>query len=342
MKLLIALLCLFSISVYSFDLSEEISQLNQEYGRILDHPIIIFDKKEVLPLIRNLNDREARKFLISYVQEKFDVEITENEAHNFLPYFRTINGSAVALPSLIDYRSKKMKFCAVFPNGVENSLEDEVKRMLDYSPEYDFYGDFDFKKIEKLFTLEELRLFSLYHELSHCLDEVFLPENYMYEPSAHGLHLSESFAEVNALFLLFQRKGMKKLGIKRSILRTAYTKHMGPAIANKVTVFESPVVKASGSIYFLSPILIAAQRLIENYSVKVDELDIFQTIALSKEVVDHHAINSRSFQALVLRMRDGMEEAKKHYKKMAALSPELFLAAYLDLIYFDVFIEESL
>lgn len=343
MKLISIFLFLISFSSYCFDLSDEVSQLNREYGNALDYPIIIFDKKEIVPLVKNLNENDARQVIIQYIKEKFDVTVSENEAHNLLPYFTSMNASAVALPFFEDYFSKKMKFCAVLPNGVENDLPSEVKRILGFDPAHNGYGNFDFKEIEKLFTIEELRLFSLYHELSHCLDKHFLPDNYIGEPSAHGVHLSESFAEVNALFLLAQRKELNKLGTKRSILRTVYTKHMGPLLANgEISIFGGPLLKAGGVIYFLSPVLIAGQRMLENFRRKVLDLDLLETLELSREVVEHHGINSRSFQAFVMTMSDGVENTQKHYKKMATLAPDLFLATYQDLLYFNLIIDESL
>lgn len=335
---------LILVNSFAVDLTEEIKLLNRDYGRVMDYPIVIFDKKEVVPLVTGKSESESSDIIKKYLLDKYEIQATDNEAYNLVPYFTVMNGSAVALPFFQGtWRDKRVHFCAVLPNGNDNDLKSEVRRILGHDPRTNVYDGFDFSYFEENFTLEELYLFSLYHELSHCLDTYFLPKNYEGEPSGHGVHKSESFAEVNALFLLAQRKGMKRLGAKRSLIRTTYSKYMGPYFADSDTpIFGGQLVKQGGAIYFLTPALLAAQRKLEDFNRDVIDFSLDQTLELSREIVDHHAINSRSFHALFMAYQDGFEDAGEHYKKMAQEAPELFLNTYYDLMFYQTLIEASL
>ncbi|MFG1481649.1 hypothetical protein ABMA79_08545 [Halobacteriovorax sp. HFRX-2_2] len=340
----IALSCLLVSSAFASDLatdlSSEIKVLNAEYGNIKDYPIVIFDKSEVIPLLKGHSEEEQIKLLSVYMLQKFNIELERNEAINLIPYFGILNGSASALPFMKGGWSNEFKFCAVFPNGVVNDLPSEVRRVLGHSDEVDVYENFDFSQFEKIFSLEELHYYSLYHELSHCLDDIYLPENYQAPPSGHGVHQSESFAEVNALFLMAQKKGLKRIGINRALLRKTYSKYMGPYLASdKVSPFAGEVVKQGGGVYFLSPVLIAAQREIENYNKDVLKYDLNETLKLSATIVEHHSINSRSFQGFAKYFKDGKEETLKYYKGLADRDPDLFLASYYDLVYLTSILE---
>ncbi|WP_412471840.1 hypothetical protein [Halobacteriovorax sp. RT-1-4] len=321
-------------------LSNEIKVLNAEYGNVKNYPIVIFDKSEVVPILKGHTEEQQIKLLSEYMIQKFGIELERNEAINLIPYFGVLNGSASALPFMKGGWSKEFKFCAVLPNGIINDLPSEVKRSLGHDDRVDVYKDFDFSKIERLFSLEELYYFSLYHELSHCLDDIYLPMNYQSPPSGHGVHESESFAEVNALFLLAQKKGLKRIGMNRALLRKTYSQYMGPYLASdKVSPFAGEIVKQGGGVYLLSPVLIAAQREIENYNKNVLKYDLNETLKLSATIVGHHSINSRSFRALVKYFEDGKEDTFEYYKGLADRDPDLFLATYYDLIYLTSILE---
>ncbi|MFG1503848.1 hypothetical protein [Halobacteriovorax sp. ZH5_bin.2] len=322
------------------DLSNEIKVLNAEYGNVKDYPIVIFDKSEVVPLLKGHNEEEQIKLLSEYMLHKFNIELEKGEAVNLIPYFGVLNGAASALPFMKGGWSKEFKFCAVLPNGVMNDLPSEIRRVLGHSEGVDVYKNFDFSEFENLFSLDELYYFSLYHELSHCLDDIYLPKNYRSSPNGHGIHESESFAEVNALFLLAQRKGLRRLGIKRALLRKTYSKYMGPYLASdKVVAYAGDIVKQGGGVYFLSPVLIAAQRELENYRKGVLNYDLNKTLELSANIVAHHSINSRSFHALVKYFKDGREDVFDYYKELANQDPDLFLASYYDLVYLTSILE---
>ncbi|AYF43926.1 hypothetical protein BALOs_0916 [Halobacteriovorax sp. BALOs_7] len=325
---------------FAFDLSSEVEKLNEEYRNTYEYPIIIFDKNEIAPKLVGLEETDQIEIVKNYTLDVHDIELSHNEAVNLVPYFTSLNGAASAIPFFERGWGKELKFCAVLPNGIMNDLSAEVRRVLGDSKEVDVYENFDFSRFENLFTLEELYLYSLYHELSHCLDQNFMLKNYSSSPSAHGVHEAESFAEVNALFLLAQKKGMRNLGAKRSLLRKTYSQYMGPYLASdKVSTFAGPIVKKGGSVYFLTPAIIAAQRELENYKKGVMDFNLEQTLALSKEVVEHHAINSRSFQALNKSFKDGSEEAKRYYRDLSQRDPDLFLATYYDLLYLSVLLD---
>lgn len=329
-----------SFSSFAFDLSLEVANLNEEYGNTYSYPIVIFDKNEIAPKLVGLEESEQVEIVKEYTLKTHGVELSDGEAVNLVPYFTVLNGAASAIPFFEKGWGRDVKFCAVLPNGVMNDLPNEVRRVLGHTEEVDVYDEFDFSIFEQLFTLDELYLYSLYHELSHCLDKEFMLDNYTSSPTAHGVHEAESFAEVNALFLLAQKKGMRRLGTKRALLRKTYSQYMGPYFASdKVGPFAGPMVKKGGSIYFLSPAIIAAQRQLNDYGKGVMNYSLEETLKLSEEVVEHHAIDNRSFQALVMYFRDGSDEAKKYYRDLADRDPELFLASYYDLLYLSTILE---
>lgn len=342
-NVLIALTTVFSLNAFAVDMRQEIRDLNHDYGRIMGYPVLVFDKAEIRGRLKqknllapNSDERYQALEIRNYVAEVMGVQMDMPDAANLVPYIAGENNAAAsALPFFKDAR-KTMKYCAVLPNGVENSHEQEVKRILGALDQEHLYAGFDFKKANPLMTLEQLQLFSLYHELSHCLDQTYLPALYEFEIDPHAVHQAEAFAEVNALFMLAQRKDMTRLGTSRAILRTLYSKYYGPYLAQSgPSFFGGPAHSRGGSIYFLTVPLLKAQQEVESFQRKVKNLDTMQTLALSREVVQHHAMKSRSFQALHMYFTDGKEATFAHYLKLSSKAPDLFLYAYQDLLYYN-------
>ena len=341
--LLLALTTAISLNAAALDMSQEINGLNRDYGQAMGFPIMIFDKQEVRQRLQQKNllvagaDEQQQAYIIyQYALEKFGVKMDGPDAANLVAYIAGQNNShASAMPFFKDAR-KTMKYCAVLPNGVENTHEQEVKRILGALDQEQIFKGFDFNKAYPLMTLEQLKLFSLYHELSHCLDQTYLPSLYEFEIDPHAVHQAESFAEVNALFMLAQRKDMTRLGSSRAILRGLYSKYYGPYLAQSgPSFFGGPAHQRGGSIYFLTIPLLKAQQEVESFQRRVKDLNLQQTLALSREIVKHHAMKSRSFQALHMMFTDGKEATEAHYLKLSRKAPDLFMYPYQDLLYFN-------
>ncbi len=327
------------VQVHALELSTEITALNKEFNGSLGYPIMVVDKADFQKRLMakglggTASERDITRELYFYAREKHGIDMPPDEAAQLAPYFLGRNGSASAMPFFTDnVRREQMKYCVVLPSGLKTTHLQDIKRAIGADGQEELFKGIDVLKLQSLMTQQELELFSLYHELSHCLDQKFLRGMYEFETDPHDVHLAESFAEVNALLLLNQRHGFDKLGAARSLLRQVYSKYYGPAIAaNKQVAFSVPVAKAGGSIYFLSPVLLAGQKEIDNRRVQNISLD--QTLELSKMLVEQHALPQRSFQALNMMMTDGAEKIVPHYQKLANKSPRHFLQAYQDLLF---------
>lgn len=346
MRSVLLLISLFvSLSAGAFSLSEEIRQLNKDFGKVLPYPILIFDKDEVREFLRRQNvldsgdDKRIAAQLAIYVRQKFNFELTEGQAHNLAPYLTILNSAASALPLFEGYQSNVAPTaCVVMPNGENLNHREELKRILGVSPGVNPYGNLDFSRLEKLMSLEEIKLFSLYHELSHCLDQFFTPALHASEPEPHQIHLAESFAEINAVFLLSQRKELKHIAAARVVLRGLYSKYFGPYLAKHPPTMAGAAYNKGGSIYFLSPQLVIAQSQLDNFDLNVQNMNLKQTLSLSRRMVESHAIHFRSFPALHVLFQEGSDAAQSKYKEMARNHPTLFQRAYFDLLSWSSFL----
>lgn len=328
-------------SVAAVSMSEEIAKLNRDFSNTLGYPIFVVDKADFQKMLaeKNLAGTEDRNVLVpafTAYARAHGIPMEPQDAAQLTAHFTHLNNSASAMPFYTDkFRRTQMRFCVVLPSANNSSHLDEVKRIIGADGQEEIYKGFDVSKLLPLLTQEELQLFSLYHELSHCLDRNYLAALFEDEPVPHNVHLAESFAETNALLLLAQRHGLKKLGIPRSMIRTLYSKYYGPAIANNQSnVYLGTVNKYGGSVYFLSPVLLAAQQELERNGEKIGAFNLEQTLALSKMLVEQHAISKLSFEALNMLIKDGPESIVPYYQRLAKKSPSKFLKPLQDMMYY--------
>lgn len=327
-------------------LSDEIANLNRDYNNSLGYPILVVDKTDFQKTLaaKNLAGTQDRGTLVrelTLYSRARGIPMEPQDAAQLTGHFTNLNSVASAMPFYTDnFRRTKMRYCVVLTSANSASHLDEVKRMIGADGQEEIYKGFDISKLMPLMTQEELQLFSLYHELSHCLDRNYLPAIFEDEPVPHNVHLAESFAETNALLMLAQRHGLKKLGAPRSMIRTVYSKYYGPAIANNQSnVYLGAVNKAGGSVYFLSPVLLSAQQEIERNSAEIAALSLEQTLALSKMLVEQHALSKLSFEALNMLIKDGPESIVPYYQRLAKKSPTKFLKPLQDMLYYKTMMD---
>lgn len=334
----------FSSSAHAAsDFNGEIAALNSDFSGALGYPILIVntdDFKKTLAA-KNLAGTEDKSLLareLTLYSRARGIPMLPQEAYQLTS---SLNGTASAMPFYKDRdRRTQMNYCVVLTSATAVSHLDEIKRIIGADGQEQIFKGLDFQKLLPLMTAEDLQLFSLYHELSHCLDRNYLPSIFEDEVVPHNVHLAESFAEVNALILLNQRHGAKKLGAPRSILRTLYSKYYGPAIAHNVdNPFLGTVNKAGGSVYFLSPVLLAGQQELERNAVQIAAMNLEQTLALSKMLVEQHALSKLSFEALNMLIVDGPETILPYYQRIAKKSPVKFLKAYQDVLYYKTMMD---
>lgn len=324
----------------AFDIAPEVKALNQEFNNY-NYPILVIDKNDSESFLRDQNfdrlpENKQVEILKSYFLKTFRMPLETNHAINLIPYFTILKSSAVAMPFA---ENGKNKLCVVLPSDNKGDHLSEVQRLLGYDPSLDLYKKIDFQKLTKLLSLEDLRLFSLYHELSHCLDPYYVVKFHNQDPDPHSIHQSESFAEVNALLMLSQRKNKRNLGIARALLRGLYTRHLGPFLAKQPPSMAGEAYNKGGAIYFLSFPLLEAQSQIESFSRRVRDMNLNETLALSKEIVEFRAMKSRSFYALHTAFHEGEENAHNYYLGLAQRDPDFFLIAYNDLVHSLTFLK---
>ncbi|AHI06076.1 hypothetical protein BDW_07880 [Bdellovibrio bacteriovorus W] len=341
-KTLLLTILSFSIGpiAHAFDIAPEVKALNQEFNNY-QYPILIIDKADSESFLSSQNfeklpENKQVDVLKNYFLRTFRMPLETNHAINLIPYFTVLKSSAVAMPFA---DNGKNKLCVVLPSDNKGDHLSEVQRLLGYDPSLDLYKKIDFQKLTKLLSLEDLRLISLYHELSHCLDPYYVVKFHNQDPDPHSIHQSESFAEVNALLMLSQRKGKRNLGTSRALFRGLYARHLGPFLAKQPPSMAGEAYNKGGAIYFLSFPILEAQSQIENFSRRVRDMNLQETLALSKEIVEFRAIKSRSFQALYMAFHEGEEKAHTYYLGLAQRDPDYFMIAYNDLLHSLTFLK---
>lgn len=316
-RLLLTLFFLFSQTSWAFDISSEIQELDSKYRNYMQYPILIFNKEEITSKLSGDYEKDL-DLVTKSVFEKFNLNITRVEADDILTYHTKLNGSATSL------RFKDTGFCAVFPAQINGSRDEEVKRLLGISKQYNPYPKNIVKKAVSLVTLEELKLMSLYHELAHCLDSVFIP-NHTFE-SSHSHHLVEGYAETLGLMMLQQKYQFNKLFLRRAALRSLYAKYFGKLLLTDPTiiVFEE-TEKEMGIVYDLSSMLLATQDInVRNQSLKQLEEE-------AKNIVEANSIPSRTISALRYYFQNDKTQALEMYKELAHNNPDLFFKTYINL-----------
>ncbi len=334
MKIALTLLALiFTQGLFaSVNIWDEARLLNQRFISYEAYPIVVFEKDILGPMLKDKSEEEQTEVLRNYLADKTNIELDDYEVQSFIPYFNQMNGSASALPIYkSDYRTKK--FCAVFAADNNNNLEEETARTLGINSESNPYPAGTVEKISKQFSLDELKLFSLYHELSHCLKSDFL----MTLPSmgTHTIHMNEAFAETNALLMLYAEKGMRRLGVKRANLRRYYSKYMGKYLAttDDIIIFDDSI-RSGGAIYNLAPTLLAGQRYIEDYSEELQGVSLESIVATTESIIKTNTLTSRQLSAMSNYLREG-KGAIERYRTLAEDIPDLLLSTYQFLLALD-------
>jgi hypothetical protein len=319
-------------------MQQEIQSLNQDFGHSQSYPIFILDKVDIRNFLssNNLNAKSSQqdlvKALMIYVYQKFNYKAEPSDVFELLSYIVGQNTGASAMPFFVDTVHHEMKYCVVLPSDALADHAAEVKRILGADGQEEIFKDLNLEEVGRLLTTEEIQLFSLYHETSHCLDQKYLPQ--MYESSEtdpYAVHKAEAFAEINALFLLNQRKGLNQLGYPRSLIRTAYSKFYGPFLAQSDSPWTNPVVKWGGSTYFLAAPLLKAQNAISADSQKMAAMSLAETISASQNIIDTTVMSKYGFEALQMNFSNGRTETLAHYEMLATKAPRIFGTSYQEL-----------
>lgn len=347
MKLLLLSLCLFSASTFAVvptKFSELIQYAQKTYAdKFTDYPILIFDLDEVEMRYAKAKvygegkelEKKRTQIVKQYVLEKTGVELDDNDAMTFESYTYALKGGAYAMP-IRDGWGKDSTYimCGVFPASPNSNQRLETERITGLKTP-GAYKDITYTGLQEKLTYEEMQLFSLYHELGHCMDRTFLPASYTsYEVAAHDVHLSESFAETFGLFML-EKEGFAGTGRTRALLRNMYTQEMGKwFIENPQNAFGNQLYLQGGVIYYLSPVLLAADEYLARNRKFVKEASIEELLTKSKEIVEAFALDGRSMSSIYRAMEHGEEKIVTELREWALKNPKFFLQTQKDVLQF--------
>ncbi len=335
---------LSSVSMAKSEFSQIVEYVQKTYAdKFTDHPILVFDMDELETryALKKAFGKEKEKeeqraeILMKYVKEEIGVELTLREAMSYEVYTTALKSGAYALPTLKDGpdRRKIYKMCAVFPASPNSNKRLEMERMTGLKTP-GAYERTTYTGLQKKLEFRELQLFSLYHELGHCMDRIYMPENYnTYEVDAHDVHLSESYAEVFALLML-EKEGLRGTAQTRALMRNLYTQKMGKwFIDNPSNGFGNPMYLKGGVIYNLAPVLLAANEFLDRNTDFVEE-SVEVLLLKAKEFVDGYALPSRSFHGIYRIMSEENEKVLNFYRKYSQTMPSFFQDAYKDILLF--------
>ncbi len=312
------------------EMSKLVEYVQDKYATPNESPILIFDKDEInwrfakAKVFGKENESARIPVIQAYVKEFTGVDLTTNHASNFDTYLSILKNSAVALPLTEGYSSNKAyKICGVFHADANSNQRLESERLLGLNIK-GAYGDLEYHHLKEGLEFEEMKKFSLYHELGHCLDKRFLPEAQSAYNDAHSIHESESFAETTGLLLL-AREGIDNVAQRRITMRNIYSRKIGQYLIDTPGLsYGNPNAKYGGLIYYMQPVLSAGAALIEEDFAFVQDSSMEELLKASERIVDESSLKSRSFNAIYSYLTDGAEVALERYREYEESMPEYF------------------
>jgi hypothetical protein len=303
------------------------------------YPVLIMDRDEIewrFVAKNALNDVALREDIVQqYVFEKTGVLISKGAASNFEPYLTDAKDAAVAMPALKDGwgHDQKIAMCAVFPPDANRNKRLEIERILQLQLK-EVYGEQSYEGLKATLSYEDSVLFSILHESGHCMDRFFFPRVLEGDEDPSTLHLSESFAETVAVFLM-AKEGRNTVAETRAYLRDIYSYFMQPYFADR-PMGLSAAYSYGGLIYHLAPSVRAAGAVVTARGDEIRAMSMTDVQNLAEEVVKRNSLNGRLFTALFASYKEGREVALKRYQDMTVRMPDLFsvvlvqMSAYLE------------
>lgn len=328
-----------------FDLAQERQKLQEEFGQYKNYSILIVDQDELnwrflqAGLIDFQDDEQKvgrRKIIKNYVSEVLNLTLTPQQASNLEIYATVLRESAFAVP-LVNYDNRRTggplyDLCAVFTASPNSNQRLEHERLLGLTTE-NLYGDKTYDHLNHRLSYEQMAIFSLYHELAHCLDETFMPQLYSRGEDAFFIHQGESFAETLALLMLHQR-GVQNVGRTRAIHRTLYSRTLGRYFAtNPHLGMGDRNFALGGVIYHLAGSIHGGLEFIQNNRFTMASMSTEELIEATNALVRERALHSRSLRAIGLYLEsDSPQDVVANYRNQALDWPEMFYRPYRELI----------
>ncbi|MGH1468122.1 MAG: hypothetical protein ACRBBP_04465 [Bdellovibrionales bacterium] len=339
------LVSIFSSTAWGINHQEEIAKA-QKWANSFQrsYPIFIIDRDKTNFFAKSLNSSKDPMTGLAKIQQYFkeeaNISLSEQDFITLEPYIKILTNTAIAIPITKGFKGE-YKFCAVFANAPNGNSQVESNRIIGFNqPEvFKDHQHLNYNNLNQKMSFEELYLFSLYHEVSHCLDEKFIVEMQANGGEPHGIHEAEAYAELLAYFALVPRLG-KEVAARRGIYRTVYSRVVGEFLTT-APVFGNPHITSGGATYNLGPYLLKAQELLQFQELNLDH-PLDQT---AQNFVLEHAMTSREFHAVVTFLRDGREKANAQYSDWALKDPHFFYSSYIELLqyqgYTDTVLEQA-
>jgi len=320
-----------------------------QYANHYDYPIIIFDRDELgwrLALGNAYqNDQQETRFQIikDYVFENFGLDLSDNEISVYETYITYLNSSALAQPIVNDTLDDFLS-CGVFPtspNGNQRLFNEKIVGM----PLSEIYGHQDYHNLKVTLNFEENLKISIFHELGHCLDKVYMLDAFRYSSDSSVIHEAESFAETFAL-LMMNKLGYQDLAFKRSIQRSIYSRKVGAYLAQNSGVNLSNEHSIyGGAIYYLSPVLDAVTTL-ENAGIDFFAQNRDEIIKQSYQIVQEFRLDSRTMNGIQMVLQNGKQATFKIMGEYLKKLPEYFTIPFIRLTKYlentDIILDEYL
>jgi hypothetical protein len=309
--------------------SETIRYIEKKFAGAVPYPVMIVDRDEIEWLFARANafgDAKSQtriEIIRNHIRERTGVLINQSQASNLDPYLTIMKSSAMAFPFFAQTGANE-KLCVVLPAPAASNQVLETERILGLSnPKVS--GEYRTHHVVKTLSYRQLWLFSLYHELSHCLDAEFMPDAYKSNgDDSHATHKSEAFAETLALLLLAQ-EGQKNLGENRAILRSIYSRLVGHFLAtNPGASLGISSIMHGGGVYHLAPVLNHAQSLIDTRFTDIATADVHELKSLAAKIVREKALKSQSVYAVFVYLSEGYEVTLRRYEEQLVRYPEFF------------------
>ncbi len=306
-----------------------------------DYPIFIFDRDELhfrfllaSATSPSKEDEEKRMGIIKdFILEKLNLELDNSTLMNIETQLFVAPGSAVAIPFKESYSSDApYQICTVFANAPNGNSRIEAERITGLNTK-EVYKDKVYDQLIIKEDFEVMYLYSMYHEVSHCLDQTFMPEAYKsgYGPSAHDVHASESFAETLA-YLQLSKRFSKDIAKARMFYRILYSRYMGEYFAqNPHLGFGDTLLQSGGAIYYLAPSIAEAYSWVSRRKIRPKEVSNDELYSAAETIVNESMLDSRSMSAIARSLAD-FTAVIAEYSESSIKSPDLFFETYQDLM----------
>lgn len=284
----------------------------KDFVKTAPYPVLLIDRDDLewrFVAAHATGDARKREQIIrDYVREKTGVLITENAAANFEPYLTVLKEAATAMPAMTDDFST-IQVCVVFPFDPNRNQRLEIERLLQLQTA-EAYGDRTYDQLRPRMSYEDSVLFSMLHEIGHCLDRTYFPRIARGDSDPYTIHQGEAFAETLGA-LLMVKEGREEVIDARIALRSVYTYFMEPFfVRHPQNGLGSESYVYGGLIYYLAPVLRGVAGDIRSGVEDLRKRSIAEILDRALEIVAEKDVDGRTFTAIYASYAEGAKSRR--------------------------------